>query len=134
MAFRKYFKFFTLDLKLSNYRVTILGEVGSPGTQYVYNIGTNLLEAIANSGGFTEHSNRQKVNIIRQVDGKLVEKKLNLQDKSILNSPYFYPLPGDVYFVEPRSSKLISLNLQTLAFITSIISLFTIALTFSQNN
>ena len=59
-----YFKFYTVEAKLVNYRVSILGSVSNPGTQFVYNSDLNVLQAISNAGGVSDHGNRTKIKII----------------------------------------------------------------------
>lgn len=114
-----YFKFYTVEAKLMNIRVSILGEVKAPGTQQVYNSDINLLQAISNAGGITDHGNRRKVKVIRKAFNQNEITVLDLSNEDIIYSEYFYLMPNDVIYVEPYKSKATSINIPVLAFLIS---------------
>ena len=106
-----YFKFFTVEVKLVNIRISILGEVKSPGKQLVYNNDINLLQAISVAGGFTDHANRRKIKVIRKAFNKNEIMVLDLSKEDIIHSEYFYLMPNDVIYVTPYKSKATAHNL-----------------------
>ncbi|MDB4835480.1 polysaccharide biosynthesis/export family protein [Cyclobacteriaceae bacterium] len=118
-----YFKFYTVEAKLVNYRISILGEVKRPGTQTVYNSDVNVLQALSNAGGISDHGNRRKVKIIRKAFGKNESSVIDLTDENVINSEYFYLMPNDVVYIAPHKSKPISLNVPLFALLISAASL-----------
>lgn len=97
-----------VNLKFMNFNVTILGEVNRPGQYQVSNERTTVLDAIGLAGDLTAYGKRNDILISREVNGKLEFKRLNLNDASIFNSPYYYVQQNDVIYVEPNSVKSVS--------------------------
>ena len=118
-----YFKFYTVESKLVNYRVSVLGEVKSPGTQQVYNSDLNVLQALANANGISAYGNRRKVKVIRKAFNQNESFVLDLSKEEVIYSEYFYLMPNDVIYVEPLKSKATSLNVPLFALLLSSISL-----------
>jgi polysaccharide export outer membrane protein len=104
----------TILVKLVSFRITVLGEVRSPGQYFVYNDQATLLEGLGMAGDLTEFGNRQNVTLIRQSGGKLGGVKLNLRDTDILSSKFYYLQPNDVIYVQPLKVKNTRGNLNTL--------------------
>jgi polysaccharide export outer membrane protein len=119
----EYFKFYTVEAKLVNYRVSVLGEVKNPGTQQVYNSDLNVLQALANTGGISNYGNRRKVKVIRKAFNQNESFVLDLSKEEVIYSEYFYLMPNDVIYVEPLKSKATSLNVPLFALLLSSISL-----------
>lgn len=95
-----------ITIRLLNYRVTILGEVGSPGIYPVSRDHINILEALAMAGDMTIYGQRENVKLIRELpDEKLEVVHLNLNDAWVASSPYFYLRQNDILYVEPNKTK-----------------------------
>ncbi len=122
IAFAPYIKFATYRVKLSNMRVTILGEVNRPGIHYYFNSQTNILEAISQAGDFGEFANRRKVKLIRQAEDGRKSVILNLHRPDFISSPYFYIQPNDVLYVEPIKSKAFDAGSNSVSIVLSVIS------------
>ncbi|HNW99364.1 MAG TPA: polysaccharide biosynthesis/export family protein [Bacteroidales bacterium] len=105
-----YLKNSLVIVKLLNFNITILGEVNKPGTFKVYNTQLNILEAIGLAGDLTMNGNRKQISLIRQNNPEKVIP-IDITDKNLLQSEYFYLLPNDVIYVKPRAnaSKLIQI-------------------------
>ncbi len=128
-----YFKHFTVDVKLVNYRVSILGEVANPGTQFVYNMDNTIYHAISQAGGPTTHANLKKVKLIRHEVGGTKMYTINLSDNSLLDSSFAHVLPGDVYYLEPKKSKATQHNVQLYSLVISTLSLTVILINSFRN-
>lgn len=101
----EYFTEASIIVKLVNFRVSVLGEVKNPGTFTIDKDQVDLFQALGEAGGITNFGNLRKVTLIRQTgDGSEVHY-LDLSRKDILASEYFYLMPDDVVYVEPRNSK-----------------------------
>jgi polysaccharide biosynthesis/export protein len=100
-----YFKETTVSVKLVNFQISVLGEVGSPGNFTIDKDQINVLQAISLAGGLKEFGNNRKVALVRQTLKGSDVFYLDLSNKKILESDYFYLLPNDVIYVEPLNSK-----------------------------
>ncbi|WP_027065113.1 polysaccharide biosynthesis/export family protein [Maribacter sp. Hel_I_7] len=90
-----------VSIRYLNYRITVVGEVKNPNTFLVPSERINLIEAIGMAGDLTIYGKRDNIMIINESDGVRTIAKLDLNDKAILDSPYFYLQPNDIVYVEP---------------------------------
>ncbi len=107
----------TVECKLLSFKFTVIGEVRSPGSYVNYNNYLTVLEAIGRAGGLSDFGRRDKILVVRPIDGGTKTYALNLQDKKILSSEAYFLLPNDVVIVEGDSKKVFNLNLPTFSFI-----------------
>lgn len=125
-----------VTVKLAGLRYTINGEVGSPGTNVLFQDKVTIMEAIANSGDITLTGNRKDVQIIRKFPHGFETYSLDLTDAKSMNSPYFYIQPNDYIVVKPLKQKSWgtgTTGVQTFATIVSALSIVTTALLLSKN-
>jgi len=104
-AYKPYLKFASTSVKLANSRITVMGEVNSPGVHYLYNDQNTILDAISMAGDFTDFGNRRKVKLIRKTEEGLETIYLNMNRSEFLYSQYYYIHPYDVIYVEPTKRK-----------------------------
>ena len=95
----------TLIVKLSNFNLTVLGEVSRPGMYKVYQSQINLFEAVALAGNMTNFAKNDEVKIIRQTDHGSEIITVDMGSADILSSPYYYLKPNDIVYVEPLKIK-----------------------------
>ena len=95
----------TLVVKLSNFSLTVLGEVSKPGMYKVYQSHINLFEAVALAGNMTNFAKKSEVKIIRQTDNGSEIVTVDMGAADILSSPYYYLRPNDIVYVEPLKIK-----------------------------
>jgi polysaccharide export outer membrane protein len=95
----------TLIVKLSNFNLTVIGEVNKPGKYNVYQTQINLFEAIALAGNMTNFAKNEEVKIVRQTDNGSEIVTVDLGAADILSSPYYYLKPNDIVYVEPLKMK-----------------------------
>ena len=95
-----------VTVRMSNYKISVLGEVNRPGMFTVGNEKINILEALAQAGDLTIYGVREKVKLIREdAKGRKDVITLNLNDANIINSPYYYLQQNDIVYVEPNKVK-----------------------------
>ena len=95
-----------VTVRMTNYKISVLGEVNRPGMFTVSNEKINILEALAQAGDLTIHGVRTNVKLIREdATGKKAIVTLNLNDANIINSPYYYLQQNDIVYVEPNKVK-----------------------------
>ena len=95
----------TLIVKLSNFNLTVLGEVNRPGMYKVYQTQINLFEAVSMAGNMTSFAKNNEVKIIRQTDNGSEIATVDMGRADILSSPYYYLKPNDIIYVEPLRIK-----------------------------
>ena len=95
----------TIIVKLSNFNLTVLGEVNHPGMYKVYQAQINLFEAISLAGNMTNFAKIEEVRIIRQTDNGSEIITVDMGSADILASPYYYLKPNDIIYVEPLKIK-----------------------------
>ncbi len=122
----RHFNNATVECKLLSFKFTVIGEVRAPGTYVNYNNYLTALEAVGRAGGIGDYGRRDRLLVVRPVEGGTKTYTLNLQDKAILSSEAYFLLPNDVVIVQPQDKKIFNLNFPTfsaiLATATSILS------------
>jgi polysaccharide export outer membrane protein len=93
-----------------NFKVTVIGEVNSPSTFVVATEKINVLEALGLAGDMTEFGKRENVLIIREQEGIRRTARINLNNKEVLNSPFFYLQQNDIVYVEPDNRTKVAQN------------------------
>lgn len=86
-------------------QVTILGEVKHPGVYQYENDRINILEALSMAGDMTIFGERKAVKLIREKEGKTTTHILDITDRNLFTSPYFYLQQNDQIYVEPIRSR-----------------------------
>jgi polysaccharide export outer membrane protein len=101
-----YLKDVVVTVRFLNNHVTVLGEVSKPQVIPMVTEKMSLLEALGMSGDVIITGRKDNVLVIRETPSGKQIKRLNLTDKSIFNSPYYYLKPDDVVYVEPSQVKI----------------------------
>lgn len=95
-----------VTVRMSNYKVSVIGEVNRPGIFTIGNEKVNIFEALAQAGDLTIYGVRDRVKLIRENDkGRKEIITLNLNDADIISSPYYYLQQNDIVYVEPNAVK-----------------------------
>lgn len=118
-----------VTVKLAGFRYTINGEVGSTGTKTLFQDHVNIMEAIANSGDITTVGNRKSVTVIRQTATGVEMNDIDLTDKNVMKSPYYYLQPNDYIYVKPLKQKTWGTGQTGIQSIGTIITLLSLATT-----
>jgi len=130
----KYLNNATVIVKLTSFKITVLGEVKNPGYYFVYNNQATVLEALGMAGDLTNFGNREKVKLIRQVSSGSEVVLLDLTESELLNSEYFFLMPGDVLYVEPLRVRSKRENLDLLTLLFSALTTTVLVLSYFENN
>ena len=95
-----------VTVRMSNYKISVIGEVNRPGMFTVGNEKINIFEALAQAGDLSIYGVRDRVKLIREnAKGRKEIHTVNLNDANIVNSPYYYLQQNDVVYVEPNQVK-----------------------------
>lgn len=91
---------------MTNYKISVLGEVARPGMFTINNEKVNIFEALALAGDLTIYGKRNNVKLIREdAAGKREVITLNLNKTDIITSPYYYLQQNDILYVTPNKTK-----------------------------
>jgi polysaccharide biosynthesis/export protein len=118
-----------VNVRMMNFRVTVLGEVGRPTVVNSTNGRMSLPEALGMAGDMTVFSKRDNVLLIRVENGQKIVRRLDLTSGDfVASSPYYYLKTNDVIYVEANKRKIGSTTTlrQTLPAILSGLSLVAI--------
>ena len=99
-----------LNLRLVNFKISILGDVLRPGVYPVQSERITIIEALGMAGDLNITAKRGDVLLIRENLGKRQQVRLDLQSKDLFNSPYYYLENNDVLVVTPSSAKYASVD------------------------
>lgn len=117
-----------------NFKITVLGEVGSPGVYDINGDRITLLEAIAKAGDIGDDGRVDRVAVIREYGNKRRIMFHDLRSRDVFNSPCYYLQQNDIVYVEPSSNKTrdnaqrtFSTFSMILSFVTTITSLIVLA-------
>ena len=97
-----------VNIRIINFRVTVMGEVKNPSVVSVPSEKLSLLEALGLAGDLTVFAKRDNILLIREEDGTKVIRRINLNSKDFLTSPYYYLKSNDVLYVEANAARLSS--------------------------
>jgi polysaccharide export outer membrane protein len=106
----EYLKEAVVRVRLLSFKVTVMGEVKSPGVYYNYSDNLTILEGISLANGETDYSSIKKVLVLRPTPSGSQSYRLDLTNKSFLASPAFFLQPNDVVYVEPDKNKSVKIN------------------------
>lgn len=95
-----------VNIRLTNFKVTVLGEVKSPGTYTIPNERITIVEALGLAGDLSIQGKRNTVLLIREQGGERKFITMDLTNKKLFNSPYYYLAQNDVIYVEPNKTKI----------------------------
>lgn len=101
----RYYKEPVVNVRFSNFKITVLGEVNRPASYTVPNEKVSLLDALGMAGDLTIYGKRSNVLLIREEDGEKKFFRFDLNRTDMFTSPYFYLRQGDVVYIEPLKSK-----------------------------
>jgi polysaccharide biosynthesis/export protein len=130
---KKYIKNIYVNVRLLNYRVTVLGEVNAPNTYNFYNNSVTIFEALSRAGDINDYGNKRNVMLIRQLKDKKVTYKLDMTNMESMGSEFYYLFPNDIIYVQPIKGKFFRENLPIYSFVISSITTFILILNYIQS-
>jgi polysaccharide export outer membrane protein len=129
---KEYLKDPVVTVRFLNFRVTVLGEVNQPGSYLVATERVSVLDVLGMAGDVTPYADRTEVQVVREENGYRTYTTLNLQDRNIFLSPYFYLQQNDMVYVQPLEERTASLRDQSqraLPYISTGVTILTLILT-----
>lgn len=113
----------TVNIRFMNYKVSVLGEVNTPGTFPIDDERVTLPQAISMAGDLTIYGDRHNILVCRNMNGEKQFHRMDLTSPEVFSSPYYYLQQNDVIYVEPNGTKSASSTYnQNLPLLVSLIS------------
>lgn len=114
-----------VNIRIQNFKVTVLGDVRNPGSFNIPNERITLIEALGIAGDLNISGVRKNILVIRDNNGVKTEHRVDLTSKKVFSSPVYYLSQNDVVYVEPnrakRNSSLVSATAGIFISVTSLI-------------
>ena len=128
-ALKPYINNPTVNIRLLNFRISVLCEVNNPGTFTVLEERLSLPQALGLAGDLTINGDRNHLLLIRNEAGKKTNQVIDLTKTDFLESPFYFLKQNDIIYVRPNSARVKSsglvCNASTLVSILSLaVSLF----------
>ena len=128
-ALSPYIKDPSVNIRILNFRVSILGEVNKPGTFTVLEERISVLQALGLAGDLTINGNRNNILLIRNENGKTENYNIDLTKSEFMQSSFYNLRQNDIIYVRPNNARVKSAglvgNTSTLVSILSLaVSLF----------
>ena len=103
----------TINIRISNFKITIQGDVRAPGTFNIPNERVTILDAIGLAGDINISGKRDNVLVIREEGTFKKEYRVNLLSKKTYTSPVFYLQQNDIVYVEHNYAQIQSASSNT---------------------
>jgi polysaccharide export outer membrane protein len=96
----------TINLRILNYKISVLGEVKSPGSYPLESERITLLEALSKAGDLTIYGRRNNILVIREKNGIKSFNRIDITKSDFINSEYYFLTQNDVIVVEQNKTKV----------------------------
>jgi polysaccharide export outer membrane protein len=101
-----YIKNPSINLRILNYKISILGQVSKPGSYTIPSERITFLEALSLSGDLTIYGMRKNILLIHEEEGKKTYTRIDLTKVDILNLENYYLAQNDIIYVEPNKTVI----------------------------
>lgn len=103
---KEYVKDPIVNIRLQNFKITILGDVSRPGVYSFNQERITLPEVLGTAGDLNLTGSRSNVKVIREIDGKKIETNIDLTSRDIFRSSVYYLHQNDIIYIEPSKIKI----------------------------
>lgn len=126
-----YLKEPAINVRILNFKVSVMGDVGRPDVYTVHSERITLPEAITLAGDLNVTANRTNLWLIREQDGKRQYIPVDLTSKDLFQSPYYYLKNNDLVYIQPGKAKYTSVDntYRNIGLLLSVLSIAAIIIT-----
>lgn len=103
---KKYVNDPIVDVRISNFKVTIIGEVARPGTFNISENRISLPQALGLAGDLTIFGNRKEILLLRDDNGIQKSIVIDLTSSSFVNSEAYFLKQNDVLVIAPNETRV----------------------------
>jgi polysaccharide export outer membrane protein len=101
-----YIKDPNVNIRIANYKISVMGDVDRPGSYNIPNERITILDALALAGDVNISGQRNNILIIREEENKKVQYRVDIRSNLLLTSPVYYLQQNDVVYVEPNYARI----------------------------
>lgn len=120
-----------VNIRITNYKISITGEVLRPGSYPIVSERVTLPDALAMAGDLTIYGKRTNIIIIREIEGVKTINRVDITKADFINSDFYYLSQNDVVYVEPNKTKVnsasvgpnITIGLSALSLVITVVAL-----------
>lgn len=94
-----------VTVEFMNFKISVMGEVTSPGTYNIEGDKITLLQALSLAKDLTIFGRRDNVSVIREQGDERIIYQVDLRSASIFESPAYYLQQNDIVYVEPNKVR-----------------------------
>lgn len=103
----KFVKSPIINIRINNFKISVLGEVRKPGIYPVQNERVSIIDALSMAGDLSIYGKRKEVLVIRENNDYEKEYyKIDLTSTDIFNSEAYYLQQNDVVLVNPNKAQV----------------------------
>src|SRR5258708_5734920 len=99
-----------VTVSITNFKISVLGDVGHNGVFNVDGDHISIPEALTLAGDLTISGKRENILLIREINGERKYVNIDISSSKIFDSPYYYLKNNDILYVEVGKAKYASLN------------------------
>ena len=121
-ALERYLNNVSVRVRFVSNKITVLGEANNPGHYSFYDEKVNIFQALGFASGINPFGNMTDVTLIREKDNNIKYYYIDLTDKDIVASEFYYLLPNDILIVSPINAKYRELRTYSLSLTSAILS------------
>ncbi len=119
----------SVNVRILNFRVSVLGEVAKPGTYTFLEERVSIPQAIGQAGDLLISGDRNNILLLSDVNGYKTSQFIDLTKSDFINSSNYFLKQNDILYIRPNNAKVKSSgligNASTLVSILSLaVSLF----------
>jgi polysaccharide export outer membrane protein len=125
-----------VNVRLLNFKISVLGDVVHPDIYSIQNERITLPEALSLAGDLNITAIRNNILLIREINGKREFIPIDLNSKKLFESPYYYLKNHDVIYVTPNKAKVSSNNtagFQRASLVISALSVIALFIVYRKN-
>lgn len=100
-----YYRNPVVNVRFSNFEITVIGDVNHPGTFIAPNERVNIISALGMAGDMQISGKRNNLMLIREENGIKKIIRLDMNSSDIFSSPYYYLKQRDILYVQQNKVK-----------------------------
>tara|TARA_Y100001933_G_scaffold264750_1_gene332290 strand:- start:1142 stop:1825 length:684 start_codon:yes stop_codon:yes gene_type:complete len=105
-ALEPYIKNPSVNIRILNFRFSVLGEVSMPGTFTVLEERISIPQALGLAGDLTINGDRNHIILLRDEQDKKVNFVIDMTKSDFIESPYYFLKQNDILYVRPNNARV----------------------------
>ena len=96
----------SINIRILNFRVSVLGEVNKPGNYTVQSERVSVFDALGMAGDLTIYGKRSNILVIHESEGKKTYSRIDITNAAFMNTASYYLSQNDIVVVEPNRTRV----------------------------